>query len=382
MTQLTRRMNDTTNRPELYLSIELSSSQWKLTLTNGDRMRERNVDAGNVGDLERELGQAKEKLELPKDCPVHCCYEAGRDGFWLHRELMKRGVNNVVVDPSAIEMNRRMRQTKTDRVDGRKLVAQLVRYQRGERGALRVVRVPSAEVEDARRPERERKRLQRERTAHRNRMGALLILHGARLTLSPKLSVDQFAEALKQHPTPTGEPLPPGLRAELVREYERLQVVQRQLRQVDSEIAAWRKAKKHPWAKKMDRLAELGGIGDKSSDVLVREFFGWRTFDNRRQLASAAGLAPTPFASGKVEREQGISKAGSARVRSLMVELAWFWLRRQPNSQLSRWFNERFGASGKRSRRVGIVALARKLLVALWRFLEQGVIPEGALLKD
>jgi transposase len=213
-------------------------------------------------------------------------------------------------------------------------------------------------------------------------MGALLILHGARLTLSLKLSVEQFGVALGQRLTPTGEQPPPALRAEVVREYERLQAVQKQLRQIDGEIAAWRKAKVHPWAKKMDRLAQLGGIGEKSSDILVREFFGWRTFENRRQLGSAAGLAPTPFASGGVDREQGISKSGSARIRSLMVELAWFWLRRQPNSQLSKWFHERFGKSGKRSRRVGIVALARKLLVALWRYLEHGVIPEGALLKS
>jgi transposase len=264
-------MDDTTKRPELYLSIELSSSQWKLTFSDGERQRERNVDAGRVDDVDREVGKAKEKLELPADCQVHSCYEAGRDGFWLHRELVKRGVDNLVVDPSAIEMNRRMRQVKTDRVDGRKLVAQLVRYQRGERGALRAVRVPSAEAEDARRPERERKRLQRERTAHRNRMGALLILHGARLTLSLKLSVEQFGVALGQRLTPTGEQLPPALRAEVVREYERLQAVQKQLRQIDGEIAAWRKAKVHPWAKKMDRLAQLGGIGEKSSDILVRE---------------------------------------------------------------------------------------------------------------
>jgi transposase len=380
MTQLTR-MEDTTKQPALYLSIELSSSQWKLTLSDGERVRERNVDAGNVEDLNLELGKAKEKLELLADCRVHSCYEAGRDGFWLHRQLEKRGVVSLVVDPSAIEMSRRMRQLKTDRVDGRKLLAQLIRYVHGERGALRVVRVPSVEAEDARRPERERKRLQRERTAHRNRIGALLILHGVRFPLNLKTPLDTFTTALAQTPTPAGEKLPAALRAEVVREYERLLAVHKQLREVDAEIAAWRKAKKHPWAKKMDRLSELRGVGEKSSDLLVREFFGWRKFDNRRQLASAAGLTPTPFASGTVDREQGISKAGSARVRALLVEMAWLWLRKQPDSQLSRWFQERFSKSGKRSRRVGIVALARRLLIALWRFLEHGVVPEGALLK-
>jgi transposase len=380
MTQLAR-MEDTTKQPTLYLSLELSSSQWKLTFSNGDRVRERNVDAGSLDVLAREIEQAKEKLELPGECAVHSCYEAGRDGFWLHRELVRRGVINLVVDPSAIEMNRRMRQLKTDRVDGRKLLAQLVRYVRGEREALRVVRVPSVEAEDARRPERERKRLQRERTAHRNRIGALLILHGVRFALNLKMPEAQFRIALGELLTPAGEQLPSALRAEIVREYDRLLVVQKQLREVDAEIAAWRKAKKHPWAKKMDRLSELCGVGEKSSDLLVREFFGWRVFDNRRQLASAAGLTPTPFASGTVDREQGISKAGSARVRALLVEMAWLWLRLQPRSQLSQWFLERFGKSGKRSRRVGIVALARKLLIALWRFLEQGVVPEGALLK-
>jgi transposase len=380
MTQLAR-MEDTTKQPSLYLSLELSSSQWKLTFGDGARVRERNVDAGNLDDLAREIEQAKEKLELPTDCTVQSCYEAGRDGFWLHRELLKRGVTNLVVDPSAIEMSRRMRQLKTDRIDGRKLLAQLIRYQRGERGALRVVRVPSAEAEDARRPERERKRLQGERTAHRNRIGALLILHGVRFPLNLNVGVAQFKTALQERLTPTGEPLPAALQAEIVREYERLLAVQKQLRDVDAEIAAWRKAKKHPWAKKMDHLSQLCGVGEKSSDLLVREFFGWRVFANRRQLASAAGLTPTPFASGTVDREQGISKAGSPRVRALLVEMAWLWLRRQPHSQLADWFHERFGKSGKRSRRVGIVALARKLLIALWRFLEQGVIPEGALLK-
>jgi transposase len=246
---------------------------------------------------------------------------------------------------------------------------------------LRVVRVPSVEAEDARRPERERKRLQRERTAHRNRIGALLILHGVRFPLNLKTPLETFTTALAETPTPAGEQLPAALRAEVVREYERLLAVHKQLREVDAEIAAWRKAKKHPWAKKMDRLSELRGVGEKSSVLLVREFFGWRKFDNRRQLASAAGLTPTPFASGTVDREQGISKAGSARVRALLVEMAWLWLRKQPDSQLTRWFQERFSKSGKRSRRVGIVALARRLLIALWRFLEHGVVPEGALLK-
>jgi transposase len=380
MTQLARK-EDTTKQPALYLSLELSSSQWKLTLSDGERVRERNVDAGNLEDLSQELSKAKEKLELAADCRVHSCYEAGRDGFWLHRALEKLGVTSLVVDPSAIEMSRRMRQMKTDRVDGRKLLAQLIRYLGGERGALRVVRVPSAEAEDGRRPERERKRLQRERTAHRNRIGALLILHGVRFALNLKTTVEAFGKALEKQLTPTGEQLPTALRAEIVREYGRLVEVQRQLREVDTEIATWRKAKKHPWAKKMDHLSQLCGVGEKSSDLLVREFFGWRVFANRRQLASAAGLTPTPFASGTVDREQGISKAGSARVRALLVEMAWLWLRRQPRSQLSQWFLERFGKSGKRSRRVGIVALARKLLIALWRYLEQGVIPQGALLK-
>jgi transposase len=380
MTQLAR-MKDTTRTQALYVSLELSSSQWKLTVGDGERIRERNVDAGNVNGMALELEQAKRKLDLPADCPVHSCYEAGRDGFWLHRELVKRGVANLVVDPSAIEMSRRMRQVKTDRVDGRKLLGQLVRYLRGERGALRVVRVPSVDAEDARRPERERKRLQGERTAHRNRIGALLILHGVRMALNLKVPVEQFRKALEEQRTPAGELLPTGLRAEIVREYERLVAVQKQLREVDAEIGAWRKENKHPWAKKMEHLSKLCGVGEKSSDLLVREFFGWRVFDNRRQLASAAGLTPTPFASGGVDHEQGISKAGSPRVRALLVEMAWLWLRRQPESQLSRWFHERFGQSGKRSRRVGIVALARKLLIALWRFLEQGGVPEGALLK-
>jgi len=208
MTQMARRMDDTTNQPQLYLSLELSSAIWKLTFSDGERLRIRNVDAGNVVALWGEVEAAKEKLGLGSGCQVASCYEAGRDGFWLHRQLMKQGISNLVVDPSAIEVNRRARQTKTDRIDGQKLVAQLIRYCRGERGALRAVRVPTAEAEDARRPERECKRLQRERTAHRNRIGSLMILHGARFTLSLKLSCEEFSAKLESHPTPTGEALP------------------------------------------------------------------------------------------------------------------------------------------------------------------------------
>lgn len=373
------QVNGTTKQPRLYVSFELSASRWVLTFTDGAGLRLKGVDAGDIEGVKKEVETARRKFGLSADCPVHSCFEAGRDGFWLHRWLVGQGIENVVVDPSSIEVNRRARQVKTDRIDGEKLAAQLVRYVGGDRRALHPLRVPTAEAEDARRPERELHRLKQERTAHANRIRSLLVLHGIRLELESGMSVEQFRKRAVGLKTPTGESLPSAIEEEIVREYERLFFVQAQIRDLSSEMAKWRRESKHPWAQKMRRLSELKGI-DAGSDVLVREFF-WRDFKNRKEVGSAGGLAPVPFQSGNMGRQQGISKAGHPRVRSLMVELSWLWLRYQPRSRETIWYQERFGKTGKRSRRVGIVALARRLLIALWRWIDQGVVPEGAILK-
>jgi transposase len=376
----------------LYVALELSATKWKLAMSaaGGDRVREREVEAGDLDGLMRELDRGRERLGLPADAPVVTCYEAGRDGFWIHRELDKRGIRNVVVDSSSIEVNRRQRRAKTDRLDARKLLGMLLRYGRGEKDVWSVVRVPSVEQEDGRRLHRERERLQKERTAHRNRIGGLLALHGVRLRFGARFE-DEMWERQKM---PDGSTLPPKLLAELRREGERLRLVEQQLSHLNKEqrqrmaeeaenakAAQLEKPEPSQGHESIRTLTLLKGIGMQGAWVLWHELFSWRSFANRRELAGAAGLTPTPYASGGSERGQGISKSGNPRVRSLLVELAWCWLRWQPDSKLSRWYHDKFGRAGSRPRRVGIVALARQLLVALWRYLYQGELPAGALLK-
>nr|VFK69145.1 MAG: transposase [Candidatus Kentron sp. UNK]VFK73824.1 MAG: transposase [Candidatus Kentron sp. UNK] len=273
-------------------------------------------------------------------------------------------------------MNRRKRRAKTDKVDVKALLRLLQRYLNGERKAVSVVQVPTLDEEDQRRFNRERERLIKEHSAHIARIKSLLIQHGVRTPIDRK-----FPEWLEATPRDgLGNELGPNLKTELVREYERLQLVKRQIKELHQEQKRRIEEEETKAMKQIITLMQLRGVGPQSSWILVMEFFVWRKFKNRRELAACAGLTPTPYDSGSSQREQGISKAGSRRVRSLMVELAWLWLRYQPNSKLSRWFHSRFGV-GKRFRRVGIVALARKLLIALWRYLEKGVVPEGAVLK-
>ena len=302
---------------------------------------------------------------------MHSCYEAGRDGWWLHRWLSDLGVDNIVVDPASIEVNRRARRAKTDRLDGEKLLAMLVRYHAGER-VWSVLREPTPEEEDARRTHRELQRLTHERIAHTNRIGSLLVLHNLRPTVI--IGGRDWPAWWERH----RDQVPPMLRAELEREAVRLQLVKQHVRAIEATRTQQLAEGKQPL---VAQLARLRAIGAKGAWVLVKEVFGWRTFANRRELASSLGLVPTPYASGDSEIEQGISKAGNRRARSMLVELAWGWLRLQPGSALTQWFNRRFAGAGKRMRRIGIVALARRLAIALWRYLQAGEIPLGARLK-
>jgi transposase len=276
-----------------------------------------------------------------------------------------------VVDSASIEVNRRARRAKTDRLDGDKLLAMLLRYAGGERRVWSVVRVPTLEQEDARRTHRELGRLGQERTAHINRIRGLLVAHNVRVKY---VGGRLWQRWWSGH---AGE-LPPRVRAEIEREIERLLLAQEQIHTIEAEQRQAVSANSEP---QVTGLAQLRGIGVGSGWVLVKELFGWRRFRNRREVAGCIGLAPSPYASGESQTEQGISKAGNRRVRTLMVELAWSWLRDQPQSELSRWFNRRFAGGGKRMRRIGIVALARRLAIALWRYLQDGVIPQRAQLK-
>ncbi|OGV77785.1 MAG: hypothetical protein A2340_07410 [Lentisphaerae bacterium RIFOXYB12_FULL_60_10] len=370
---------DPHSEASVYLAIELSNKEWKLAFGDGKQIRLIGIPARNQERLWREVARAKVKLGMKAEAPVYSCYEAGRDGFWIHRMLEAGGVKNLVVDPASIEVNRRMRRAKTDRLDAQKLLTMLLRYWRyGEKTLWSVVRVPTEEDEDRRRHHRSEERMKKERRQHVVRMKSLLVLHGIRTACLPKewTGVKDWQ----------GHPLPAQVVRELQQEQERLELVSRQIKELTVMRQARMKAVKQEeaapaaerWAVKLSRVR---GVGEDTAWKLGHEFFGWRQFRNRREVGSAAGLTGSPYSSGDSHREQGISKAGNARVRHVMTELAWRWLQFQPESALAKWYNDRFGKGTSRMRRVGIVALARRVLIALWRYGAQDVIPEGALVK-
>lgn len=363
----------------LFVAVEMSWKKWKVgsKVGLGQKPRMKTIDAGDVKALMDEVGRAKRRFGLELSTKVVSCFEAGRDGFWLHRFLEAEGLTNVVVDPASVSVNRRKRRRKTDRLDAAKLLNHLIHWHVGQKKEWSVVAVPRVEDEDARQFHRELACLQKERTRSINRIKGLLAGQGVRFA---KVGRD-FLQLLHEARLWDGSKIPGQLRARLVREYERMQLVKEQIGEMERQRREAMKRVQDPRLEMIRSLQRLRGVGERSPWVLVMEFFGWRKFENGRQVGSLAGLTPTPFNSGAGDWEQGIDKAGNARVRSVMIELAWGWLRYQPKSRLSLWFEERFGAASRRSRRVGIVALARKLLIALWRYLETGVVPEGAVLK-
>jgi transposase len=367
-------VNDTSVAATLYMALELSSAKWKVAIGDGKRAPGvPTLEAGNAVELLKVIEKAKRRCAMSGPVRILSCYEAGRDGFWPHRWLIAQGIDNVVVDSSSIEVKRRARHAKTDRLDAAKLYEMLLRYALGEKRVWSVVRVPTVEQEDARRLHRELERLRRERNAHLSRIASLAVLHNVRFK---RVGGRGWGERLAQ----VQGQLPVAAAQEIARESERLSLVQTQIVQVE-------RARKQQVQAMLERggplaaLTRLRAIGVQSAWVLLHELFGWRRFANRRELAGCVGLTPSPYDSGSTQRQQGISKAGNRRVRSLSVELAWYWLRYQSQSELSRWFARRFGSGGKRLRRIGIVALARRLLIALWRYVEHGVIPAGAQLK-
>jgi transposase len=367
--------SNTTTAPVLYLALELSWNSWKLAFTVGlgQKARLRTIPARNTELLFREIDKAKARFGLPDDTPVASCYEAGRDGFWLHRLLVHQGLDNRVVDSASIEVNRRQRRAKSDALDATKLVEMLIRFHHGETKVWRVVRIPTVADEDRRQRHRELIELKAQRTEHSNRIKGLLATFGLDILVDAELP--RRLEGLRQW---DGEPLPPGSVARVLREFARWQQVDGQVGALSSEQRRAVRDDQEPQVDLVRRLLDLKGIGPVGAWILVREVFGWRVIKNRRELAGLAGLVPTPYGSGDSHREQGISKAGNRRVRWVLVELAWGWLHHQPNSALSLWYQRRFGSGNARARKVGIVALARKLLVALWKYLEGGEVPLGA----
>lgn len=365
----------------LYVAIELSLETWKLAFSTGraKKPRRRDVPARGLERLAKEIAYAKQQLGLAADAPVVCCYEAGRDGFWLHRHLTEEGINNAVVDSSSIEVNRRQRRAKTDRLDVQKLLSMLIRWHEGEEDVWSVVRVPSAEQEDGRRLNRELQFLKEEQTRHNNRIKGLLIGVGIHLKQIDR-NFPNFLQVVEMY---NGQPLPTQLHQELLREFQRMQLTNQQIRELEQQRAKEiRHAENDPQVEQVRKLMLVRGIGVNSSWMFTKEVFGWREFSNRREVGAVFGLVPTPYNSGNSERDQGISKAGNRRLRSMAIEIAWGWLRFQPDSQLTKWFYKRFANGSKRQRRIGIVALARKLVIVLWRWLTSGEITDGFQLRD
>jgi transposase len=363
------------------VAFELSKATWRVgaILPGSGKLSRYSIAGGDVGGLRLLFSKLRTKAERSgKPVRIVSCYEAGYDGHWLHRWLIQEGVFNHEIDPSSIEVNRRARRAKTDRIDLERLMRAFLAHLRGEPRACSVVHVPTAEDEDRRRRTRERERLGKERTAHTNRIKGLL--HGQGIRNAMPLTRG-FIASLDQVRTGDGRLLPPELKEEIVREHERLILIVKQHAALEAKSKAERRAPEPGTAEaKMVHLANLRGIGPTGAQKLVNEVF-YRSFDNRRQVGSYIGLTGTPFDSGESRREQGISKAGNRRARELAVELSWLWLRHQPDSELACWFRERVGDTKGRMRRITIVAVARKLMVALWRYLETGVVPTGAVLS-
>ena len=359
----------------LYMSLDLGSGSWQLAFTvgMGQKPRLRKTPARIIPLLLEEIRAAKVRFGLAEDAPVRACYEAGRDGFWLYHCLKAEGIEIEVVDSASIEVNRRQRRSKTDRLDATKLLEMLIRWHNGEKKVWSVVRPPSAEDEDARQLHRELIALRGERTGHVNAIKGML----AGLGLVGEVTAD-FPRRLGEKRMWNGKPIPPGVHQRILREFERWKFVGSQIADLEKQREAKIRDDATPHVDQVRRLLGLKGIGENGSWLLVWEIFGWRLIKNRRELGSLAGLTPTPYDSGGMKHEQGISKAGNRRVRCLMVQLAWMWLRHQPGSELSIWYALRFGEGSARQRKVGVVALARKLLVALWKYVETGNPPEGA----
>ena len=366
------------------LAIELSKKSWIVAVNTplSNKISRHTLtpcDGKGLLDLcerirTRVAGETKKRVEIVS------CYEAGYDGFWLHRLLEAHGIRNYVIDPTSLQVDRRARRAKTDRVDVERLLRSLLAYLRGEPKVWSVVRVPSVAEEDDRRLHRERGRLINERIQHVNRIKGLLAIHGVYDYQPLRRDRTQQLERLR---TTNGQTLPPRLKAEILRELQRLELVVGMIKTIEAERDAIASAKvetEHRSAKRIQDLVRIKSIGPEFATTLAGEVF-YRSFDNRKQLASYVGLSPAHFQSGSTSRDQGISKSGNAKARTVMVELAWLWLRHQPASPLSVWFHERVGKLKGRIRRITVVAVARRLLIALWRYLETGLVPEGATLK-
>lgn len=378
---MTRTTLEQSTSATLYMALELSRDTWFIAASdrNGRTVGKKKINAGDWRAFDQFVTKMKARFSLPAAAAVHTCYEAGRDGFWVHRALELKGITNIVLDPSSIEVPRRNRHAKTDRLDAQKLLVLLLRLGRGE-DVVSMVRVPTIEEEDDRHLHRERESLQATLTAKTNQVRGLLALHGLALVDGRRLSLEDL-HGLRNF---ANEPLPEQLVCRLKRAIELRDTIAKQLHDLQRDIRA--ELKERALTAEHDAqddaavtLQQLVGIGENGALVFATELM-WRDFKNRREIGAYTGLVGVPNQSGRGGHDGSISKEGNRRVRRMAIELAWLWLRHQPDSELSKWFLERFGR-GKRHRRIGIVAVARKLVIALWRFVKHGVVPEGARLK-
>jgi transposase len=360
------------SEPTLYVAFELGKKDWKLAMTCGFGVQPwlRTVPSGDWGAVARAIAQSRGRFGLPAAAPVVSGYEAGRDGLWIHRALLAMGVANRVVDSASIEVNRRARRAKTDRLDALKLVTMLVRVWSGEQRGWSEVRVPTVAAEAARHVSRERTALTQDQTRLVNQMRGWLATWG---TTRPARRRGAWWTALRDW---AGAGLPVEVQGRLARAEARLAGLAAQIAELENQQQAAATAPRTA----VQQLVQLQGVATTSASVLLDEGLVWRAFRNRRQIGGLLGFAPTPYHSGDSKREQGISRAGNARLQAISIQLAWNWVRWQPQSVLTPWYQANFG-KGKRARRIGIVAVARKLVIALWRYVTTGVVPAGAIVK-
>lgn len=370
----TRTLLGSVSEPTVYVAFELGKKDWKLAMTPGFGIEPwlRTVASGDLGAVDRVLRVGRQRFRLPAATRIVSCYEAGRDGFWIDRALLGMGVANRVVDSASIEVNRRARRAKTDRLDALKLVRTLVRVCAGERGVWSEVRVPTVAEEAARQVSRERTALTQDQTRLVNQMRGWLATWGASLPAGRR---DGWWTRVRDW---AGAVLPAEVQARLARADARLHGIEAQIAELETaQQAAVTTAAP---ASALRQLVQLKGVATTSASIMLDEGLLWRAFRNRRQIGGLLGFAPTPYASGASQHEQGISRAGNARLQAVSIQLAWNWVRWQPHSALTQWYHAHFG-KGKRARRIGIVAVARKLVIALWRYVTQGVVPMGAIVK-
>lgn len=375
----TNHTSTTPNANGLFVACELALDKWLLAFATqpAQKPRFRSIPARDIPRLLEEISKAKKRFGLPEQAPVFTCYEAGRDGFWLHRCLGQHRIHNIIVDSASIQVDRRARRRKDDGIDAGQLVSLLLRYHHGERKVCSVINVPAPRDEDRRHLHRGLKELQQQRTECSNRIKGLLFSQG----IDAKVDKN-FAERLGQLRDWEGKAVPAGMQQRLLQEFAVWQTVHEQIQQLEEQQLQQLDKGKGAHLQQMRLLLRLKGIGKRTAWVLVLELFSWRQIRNGKELGALVGLAPVPYRSGQSDREQGLSKAGNRQVRSLMVELAWLWRRYQPHSQLSQWYEKRFAKGNRRARKSGICALARKLLIALWRWACKGEWPEGAVEKD